>query len=336
LDYAGINVYFALSNEKNPDLESLEKGWVSYRDEGGGLHNWSRQLDSWQNEIKKPLIITEIGYRSIDYGAKIFSNESSYSPNPVLQANCYHAFFRVFKNKEYLKGIYWWYWSPDINAGGIDDEGFTPQNKLAEDILTEWYKHLAAIPYGNYPPPCILYPPEVTNTSLVKLSWEKNRDVDFAAYKLYRSISPNVSTSSLLVKLIKNREDTSLSDEDVMRGKKYYYRLYVFNTNGLSLQSNKVEVYIPIPESGPFIYPNPLRYDQGYNEFTIEGLTQNATIKIYDFLGKLVRTIEVNNSNGIAKWDIKNDHGEKVGSGIYFCVIEDGRGKKIEKIAIIK
>lgn len=130
LDYAGIDAYFPLWLFPNPDMPLLVKGWKF----------WLRNIEDWQKRIQKPVIFTEIGYRSIDGASKLPGDwKIDNKINLSEQANCYEATFKTFYNKPWFYGFYWWCWEPDDNAGGENDKGYTPYKKLAEEILKKWY-----------------------------------------------------------------------------------------------------------------------------------------------------------------------------------------------------
>ena len=52
LDYIGIQAYFPLTPNKNPDLETIKKGWEPH----------IKALESFSNSHDKPILFTEIGY----------------------------------------------------------------------------------------------------------------------------------------------------------------------------------------------------------------------------------------------------------------------------------
>ncbi len=144
LDYGGVDAYFPLSDAQNPSIQELMNGWSDYSGTYG-IHNWVAEIESWQSAINKPIIFTEIGYRSIDYAARepwSWSTGGTY--NGQLQANCYEAAIQVFKGKTWFSGMYWWDWRTNPNAGGVNDINYTPQNKPAEATLTALYG-------GTYP-----------------------------------------------------------------------------------------------------------------------------------------------------------------------------------------
>jgi hypothetical protein len=84
------------------------------------------------------------------------------------------------------------------------------------------------------------------------------------------------------------------------------------------------------------VYPNPFKPSKGHIKIRFEGLTENVTIRIYNIAGELVKS-EENIITGFFDWDVKNDSGEKVASGVYIYVITDDEGRiKKGKIAIIR
>jgi hypothetical protein len=142
LDYVGIDAYFPLSNAQTPSVAALVSAWSHYVDSGpfGATHNWLQHIETLQATVHKPVIFTEIGYRSIDYAAKDPGNwQETGVYNANAQANCYEAALQVFANKPWFAGMFWWGWTPDPKAGGAGDTGYTPQNKPAQSVLTaDW------------------------------------------------------------------------------------------------------------------------------------------------------------------------------------------------------
>ena len=68
------------------------------------------------------------------------------------------------------------------------------------------------------------------------------------------------------------------------------------------------------------------------------------TIRIYNTIGKLVRTLELGGKapglyatrDKAAYWDGKNESGEPVGSGIYFYQIKAGEYMSTKKLVVVK
>jgi hypothetical protein len=53
--------------------------------------------------------------------------------------DCYEAAFQILWNRTWFYGFYWWNWETKPYAGGVNDAGFTPQNKPAENTIQTWY-----------------------------------------------------------------------------------------------------------------------------------------------------------------------------------------------------
>jgi len=84
-------------------------------------------------------------------------------------------------------------------------------------------------------------------------------------------------------------------------------------------------------------YPNPVRTSIGNDKVTFDNLTNNVNIKIFKINGAVVREIDATDTNGTVTWDLTNDSGEKLASGIYIYLISNELGQKTKsKIAIIR
>ena len=131
LDYAGLDPYFPLVASARPDKEELIAVW----------RDWVGMIEKWQKKIDKPVIFTEIGYKS-----SVGATDEPWQHAPIgqldlkLQSDCYEALVEVFWDRPWLYGIYWWYWGVNPRMGGKFNRGFIPQNKPAQDIIQQWYK----------------------------------------------------------------------------------------------------------------------------------------------------------------------------------------------------
>ena len=136
LDYVGIQAYFPLSTAASPSLEALLDGWQPHL----------RALAAWQQKIKKPVVFTEIGYKTTpDAAARPWEwpkrTAAFIAPDEATQARCYEAMFRACWGLPWLKGMFIWKWYPGLAADGPARRhaDFTPQHKPAEAVLARWY-----------------------------------------------------------------------------------------------------------------------------------------------------------------------------------------------------
>ena len=146
LDVVGVNPYIPLSKSTTPTTEALVHAWthvpvdhqlagqLDYRSPVDFLRDFAWRLD-------KPLLMTEIGYRSLD-GAALNPGtwKNTGTADQAEQATLYEAFFRVWADHagDWLIGAHLWNWEPRSNPIG-EETGYTPQNKLAESVIARWY-----------------------------------------------------------------------------------------------------------------------------------------------------------------------------------------------------
>ena len=89
----------------------------------------------------------------------------------------------------------------------------------------------------------------------------------------------------------------------------------------------------------PHVYPNPWRSDKhAGNPITFAQLSGNTTIKIFTVSGHLIKTLGAQGSGlGTLTWDLTNDSGSTVASGIYIYLVTNDQGQKARgKLAVIK
>ena len=130
LDFIGIQAYFPLSKTNNPTVEELANNWSTH----------SQSVEKVYKKFNKPVIFTEIGYKSTEDAAiepwKWPQENREATPSNETQAKCYEAFFKSVWKKEWLAGAYFWKWYPH-GGRSLNEIDFTPQGKLAEEIISK-------------------------------------------------------------------------------------------------------------------------------------------------------------------------------------------------------
>ena len=113
-----------------PALQSLVAAWQPRVEALADLS------ETWD----KPVIFTEIGYRSLDGANRQGTGGPEYpSIDMEEQADTFEAAFQSVYNQPWLAGIYWWTWEPNPDQGGPCDDGYSPHDKPAENVLRRWY-----------------------------------------------------------------------------------------------------------------------------------------------------------------------------------------------------
>ncbi|MCB9557536.1 MAG: hypothetical protein H6707_15620 [Deltaproteobacteria bacterium] len=129
VDTIGISGYFPLTEagKARPKLNALITGWRHYRVDIGRF---------W-HKLGKPIIFTEVGYRSRPNSSAAPWEEIERSGvDLALQRDAFEAFRRVWQTARFLRGFYIWNW---FGWGGASSDEYTPRDKPAASLLCEWF-----------------------------------------------------------------------------------------------------------------------------------------------------------------------------------------------------
>ncbi len=85
-----------------------------------------------------------------------------------------------------------------------------------------------------------------------------------------------------------------------------------------------------------YAYPNPFKPSDGHTNITFTNLASVCTIKIFTTSGSLVRTIRETDGDSQSVWDVTNDAGERLLSGLYIYIIRSSDDSKTGKLVIIR
>ncbi|MEO0071371.1 MAG: YCF48-related protein [candidate division WOR-3 bacterium] len=138
LDYIGINAYFPVWDiTTGVELDSVSAFSEMWK------RRWVPQIDSFWRGLgyatPKPVIFTEIGYRSV-MGACLYPwDETMYSSfNEYEQRCCYIAALHSLLGRPWFAGWFWHCWTTDTLQGGYGDLGYTPKGKMAQEVLRRY------------------------------------------------------------------------------------------------------------------------------------------------------------------------------------------------------
>lgn len=135
LDFIGLNCYYPLSNQKTSTDEQLQEGFA-------GVLQKVKQI---KFRYSKPVIFTEIGFRSIEAPWIQPHAEAGENPyNEQHQAICYQAVFRAMADHPVVDGILWWKWPTRLEQGNKEDRRFIPAGKQAEKVIEDWFNGTVA------------------------------------------------------------------------------------------------------------------------------------------------------------------------------------------------
>ncbi|HDS08985.1 MAG TPA: hypothetical protein ENN73_02055 [Firmicutes bacterium] len=194
---------------------------------------------------------------------------------------------------------------------------------------------------------------------IVRLQWVLSDDPNVFKYNVYRtqanpdgSMPPRGTSSWKLIgaTLASATRPNRYVDRDIQDNQKYFYYVTAFDRiqNKEGYPSNYATVTTTIRASkdleGVIVAPNP--YKKGVstvNHVVFARLTKEAEINIYTLSGTLVKTLTHNPSTagmygpGSCIWDVTNEDGEEVASGLYLWIATNPAGdKKSGRLVIIR
>ncbi len=129
LDYLGVNSYFPISLLPTPSVKGAKRNWKYFK----------KKLHKFSKKHKKPIIITEFGYRNVSFaGLRPWMHDDGTSiANNQAQVNLYEAFFKSLWEEKWILGGFSWNWDAIAKSAGNTD--FSIQNKPAQQVLRDWY-----------------------------------------------------------------------------------------------------------------------------------------------------------------------------------------------------
>ncbi|MEP0262830.1 hypothetical protein [Dokdonia sp.] len=130
LDFIGLNSYYPLSKEDNPTDAQLKASFEEVK---------TKIKDVYQ-KYKKPIVFTEIGFRSIEAPWKNPHADGDTPFNEDHQRRCYEVIFKGIQNEPWCAGILWWKFPSYLEYRGAENTAFTPNNKATEATVKKWFR----------------------------------------------------------------------------------------------------------------------------------------------------------------------------------------------------
>lgn len=190
---------------------------------------------------------------------------------------------------------------------------------------------------------CALIPPA---GGTVVVSWNANSESDLAGYKVYFGNAPGTYHTTRDAGL-----STELAINDLVENVPYYFAVTAYDTaNNESSFSDEV-FFILNNETTPgddtlkinlssYNFPNPFRPgEQVTNIRYLLDAPSEVSIRVYDVTNNLVRTLLENGTKSAGEhvedfWDGKDESGNTVANGVYFCEIKSATFTHYIKIAV--
>jgi len=114
----------------------------------------------------------------------------------------------------------------------------------------------------------------------------------------------------------------------------YYWRSRVYRSSAYSDWSQVVS--FEVANFNPYAYPNPFKPSEGATVITFADLPPGSNLKIATVSGELVYQIKLGTSDTQYVWNVKNQDGKELASGVYLYSISYPGGTTSGKLAVIK
>lgn len=125
VDRVGVDFYAPVTGRAEAGRVEILAGWQP----------WIERLNRLRGQTDKAILLTEIGYRSVD-GAGMrpwdFSGDAGYDGGE--QADLYWAALEAASGAGWIEGVYWWNWLVNGEGGPLDRD-YTPKGKPAAGEL---------------------------------------------------------------------------------------------------------------------------------------------------------------------------------------------------------
>jgi len=150
LDTIGVNTYPPLTSSTTPTVADMVHAWteVPTNTYYANAFNYQSPVDflhSLSEQYGKPVLMTEVGYRSIDGSAINPGSANGTVIDTAEQADAYNAFFQVWSAEggSWMKGVEMWQW--DL-SGQYNAAGYSPIGKPAEAVVSSYFHGTGAVP----------------------------------------------------------------------------------------------------------------------------------------------------------------------------------------------
>jgi hypothetical protein len=93
--------------------------------------------------------------------------------------------------------------------------------------------------------------------------------------------------------------------------------------------------YKALHVGGAYAYPVPFKPASGHTVITFKNLDVGSTIKVFTIMGEKVVELK---SSGVSstQWDLRNQDGDQVASGVYVYQIKSGDSENRGKLMVIR
>ncbi len=171
-----------------------------------------------------------------------------------------------------------------------------------------------------------------SGSPVVRIAWAVSPESGENWVAVWRQRPDGVQELVAEVPLLKGE----VTDETVMAGRSYRYRLVVTDASGEVLATRELTVRVPAQFGLSQAYPNP------FNSSTVLNLSlpdrARVTVEVRDLLGRKVKELFKGETQGTRRleWDGKDESGQDAPSGLYLVRASCAGKVWIRKVALVR
>lgn len=139
VDLIGLTGYYRLTDRNDASEAELTAAWGKIK----------TKLLAWQATVKRPILFTELGYPSLDGGARApWDYTQGTAMDHEEQRRALAAFTETWAGERALAGVFFWnWWGP----GDGQNTWYTINGKPAEEVVRRWFARPHATPDRKLP-----------------------------------------------------------------------------------------------------------------------------------------------------------------------------------------
>ena len=175
----------------------------------------------------------------------------------------------------------------------------------------------------------------------VRLHWQTALELDNTGFDVWRSNGEHGRYERISDAVVAVRTDGQYTfmDSSAVAGVTYYYKIEDISSNGMRQQHGPVAAELALPESFSVLqnYPNPFNPETRIR-FQLPQRSETR-VAVFNTVGQVVRElVDATLAAGYheIKWDGKDEHGLRVGSGVYYYRVQAGLEKSVRKMVLVK
>lgn len=227
------------------------------------------------------------------------------------------------------------------------NEGFDTRSSITNEVgldgIDSFSRWTLASDSGPLPVELTAFDAIQTGTEAVRLQWETASEKNNVGFRVERAIKDEDGTTSDWTEVgsvegagtTDKPQSYQFRDEDLpYEGNRITYRLRQVDADGTTTLSDPVKIARATADEPQLLgaYPNPAR-NQATVRYALPEAVDDATLRIYDGIGRQVRSVSLETSAGRHKHQLST---EALASGMYFLRLRVNGTVKTQRLTVVQ